>query len=75
MRLKPPQRPAQAVTNHINWINAVRKNTLVYLSLTLALTTLMPGIADDLVELRPDDPAYVKLEKKSTWINAQAVMG
>ena len=52
----------------------MRKNTFAYLCLTLALTTPMQSIADDLVELRPDDPVYVKLGKKSTWINAQAVM-
>ena len=61
MRLKPPQQPAKAVTNHINWINAMRKNTLAYLCLTLALAIPMPSIADDLVELRPNDPVYVKL--------------
>ena len=65
MRLKPPQRPAQAVTNHINWINEMRKNTLAYLCLTLAVATPMPSAADNPVELRPDDPVYVKLGKKN----------
>ena len=64
MRLKPPQQPAKAVTNHINWIDAVHINTLSYLCLTLALTTPIPSIANDLVELRPDDPVYVKLGEK-----------
>ena len=75
MRLKPPQQPAKAVTNHINWINEMRINSLAYLCLTLAFATPMPSIADNPVELRPDDPVYVKLGKKFTWINAQAVMG
>ena len=74
MRLKPPQRPVKAVTNHINWINEMCKNTLAYLCLTLAVATPMPSIADNPVELHPDDPVYVKPGKKSTWINAQAVM-
>ena len=52
----------------------MRKNTLAYLCLTLAVATPMPSTADNPVELRPDDPVYVKLGKKSTWINAQAVM-
>ena len=64
MRLKPPQQPAKAVTNHIDWINVVHKNTLAYLCLTLALAMPMPSIADDLVELRPDDAVYVKLGEK-----------
>ena len=64
MRLKPLQRPAQAVTNHINWINEMRKNTLAYLCLTLAVGTPIPSVADNPVELRPDDPVYVKLGKK-----------
>ena len=66
MSLRPPQQPAKAVTNHIDWINVVYKNTLAYLCLTLALANPMPSIANDLVELRPDDPVYVKLGKKST---------
>ena len=70
MRLEPPQRPAKAVTNLINWINEMRKIPC----LTLAVATPMPSIADNPVELRPDDPVYVKLGKKSTWISAQAVM-
>ena len=53
----------------------MRKNTLAYSCLPLVLAVPMPSIADNLVELRPDDPVYVKLGKKSTWINAQAVMG
>ena len=64
MRLKPPQQPAKAVTNHINWINAMRKNTLAYSCLMMALAVPMPSIADDPVELRPDDPVYVKLGQK-----------
>ena len=52
----------------------MRKNTLAYLCLTLAVATPIPSVADSPVELRPDDPVYVKLGKKSTWINAQAVM-
>ena len=39
----------------------MRKNTLAYLCLTLSVATPMPSIADNLVELRPDDPVYVKL--------------
>ena len=42
----------------------MRKTTLAYLCLALALATPMPSIADDLVELRPDDPIYVKLGQK-----------
>jgi hypothetical protein len=53
----------------------MRKNTLAYSCLTLVLAVPMPSIADNLVELRPNDPVYVKLGKKSIWINAQAVMG
>ena len=64
MRLKPPQQPAKAVTNHIGWISAMRKNTLAYSCLTLVLSAPMPSIADDFVELRPNDPAYVKLGQK-----------
>ena len=64
MRLKPPQQPAKAVTNHIGWINAMRKNTLAYSCLTLMLAAQCQAFADDLVELRPDDPVYVKLGQK-----------
>ena len=64
MRLKPPRQPEKAVTNHINWINIMRKNTLVCSCLTLMLDAPMPSITDDLVELRPDDPVYVKLGQK-----------
>ena len=63
MRLKPPQQPAKAVTNHIGWISTMRKNTLAYSCLTLVLSAPMPSIADDFVELRPNDPAYVKAIK------------
>ena len=42
----------------------MRKNTLAYLCLTLTVATPMPSIADNPVELRPDDPVYVKLGKK-----------
>ena len=42
----------------------MRKNTLAYLCLTLAVATPMPSAADNPVELRPDDPVYVKLGKK-----------
>ena len=42
----------------------MRKNTLAYLCLTLAVATPMPSTADNPVELRPDDPVYVKLGKK-----------
>ena len=63
MRLKPPQRPAKAVINHIGWINTMRKNTLAYSCLTLVLAVPMPSIADNPVELCPDDPVYVKLRK------------
>ena len=42
----------------------MRKTTLAHLCLALALATPMPSIADDLVELRPDDPVYVKLGQK-----------
>ena len=45
----------------------MRKNTLAYLCLTLAVATPMPSVADNPVELRPDDPVYIKLGKKSTW--------
>ena len=41
----------------------MRKNALAYSCLTLVLAVPMPSIADNLVELRPDDPVYVKLEK------------
>ena len=64
MRLKPPQQPAKAVINHIGWINTTRKNTLAYSCLTLVLAVPMPSIADNLVELRSDDPVYVKLGQK-----------
>ena len=53
----------------------MRKNTIAYSCLMMALASPMPSIADDPVELRPDDPVYVKLGQKSMWINAQAVMG
>ena len=53
----------------------MHKNTLAYSCLTLVLVVPMPSIADNLVELRPDDPVYVKLGQKILWINAQAVMG
>ena len=42
----------------------MRKNTLAYFCLMLMLAAPMPAIADDLVELRPDDPVYVKLGQK-----------
>ena len=42
----------------------MRKNTLAFSCLTLMLAVPMPSIADDLVELRPDDPVYVKLGQK-----------
>ena len=42
----------------------MRKNTLAYSCLTLVLAVPMPSIADNLVELRPDDPVYVKLGQK-----------
>jgi len=67
MRLKPPQQPAKAVINHIGWINTMRKNTLAYSCLTLVLAVPMPSIADNLVELRPDDPVYVKLGQKNLY--------
>ena len=41
----------------------MRNNTLAYSCLTLVLAVLMPSIADNLVELCPDNPVYVKLEK------------
>jgi mono/diheme cytochrome c family protein len=64
MRLKPPQQPAKAVINHTGWINIMRKNTLAYSCLPLVLAVPMPSIADNLVELRPNDPVYVKLGQK-----------
>ena len=42
----------------------MRKNTLAYSCLTVMLAAPMPSIADDLVELRPDDPVYAKLGQK-----------
>ena len=42
----------------------MRKNTLAYSCLTLVLAVPMPSIADNLVELRPDDPVFVKLGQK-----------
>ena len=42
----------------------MRKNTLAYSCLTLVLAVPMPSIADNLVELRPNDPVYVKLGQK-----------
>ena len=43
----------------------MRKNTLAYSCLMMVLAAPMPSIADDLVELRPDDPVYVKLGQKT----------
>ena len=42
----------------------MRKNTLAFSCLTLMLAVPMPSIADDPVELRPDDPVNVKLGQK-----------
>ena len=42
----------------------MRKNTLAYFCLMLMLAAPMPAIADDFVELRPDNPVYVKLGQK-----------
>ena len=42
----------------------MRKNTLAYSCLTLMLAAQCQAFADDLVELRPDDPVYVKLGQK-----------
>ena len=42
----------------------MRKNTLAYLCLTLAVATPMPSVAANPVELRPDAPVYVKVGKK-----------
>ena len=64
MRLKPPQQLAKAVINHTGWINTMRKNTLAYSCLPLVLVVPMPSIADNLIELRPNDPIYVKLGQK-----------
>ena len=53
----------------------MRNIALTFLSLAFALAAAMPSIAYDIVELRPDDPVYVKLGQKIyIWINAQAVM-
>jgi len=45
----------------------MRKNTLAYSCLMMALAVPMPSIADDPVELRPDDPVYVKLGQKNLY--------
>jgi len=42
----------------------MRNIALTFLSLAFALAAAMPSIADDIVELRPDDPVYVKLGQK-----------
>jgi mono/diheme cytochrome c family protein len=64
MRLKPPQPPAKAGINLLGGFTIMRKNTLAYSCLTLVLAVPMPIIADNLVELRPNDPVYVKLGQK-----------
>jgi len=45
----------------------MRKNTLAYSCLTLMLAAQCQAFADDLVELRPDDPVYVKLGQKNLY--------
>ena len=42
----------------------MRKNTVAYSCLTLMLAAQCQAFADDLVELRPDDPVYVKPGQK-----------
>ena len=62
MVLKPWQRHAKVVISHTNWIRAMSIPRFLLISVTLSTMSLTSFAGA--IELRPNDPVYVKMGEK-----------
>ena len=62
MVLKPWQHHAKVVISHTNWIRTMTMSR--FLMILVALSTISSTSFADGIELRPNDPVYVKMGEK-----------